>query len=148
MDSTIAIPQQPKRVMLPVLVVLFLISYGLLTLLVVEQGRTIDSQRDLIRNIFSDTAQLNAMKKTLVLKQNDARARTQVHGQAPSSQAQAPSSQVPSAQSQSAQTPSSQIMRENTAKSSNTGKLRKVVPQKPPSAASDTPDSRRNVLHI
>ena len=33
--------------MLPVFVVLFLVSYGLMTLLVVEQGRTIDNQRSL-----------------------------------------------------------------------------------------------------
>ena len=40
---------KPKNAMLPILVVLFLISYGLMSVLVVEQGRTIDSQRNLIR---------------------------------------------------------------------------------------------------
>jgi hypothetical protein len=154
--------------MLPILVVLFLISYGLLTLLVVEQGRTIDSQRGLIREIFSDSAQLNAMKKTLTQKQSEARARTQAHGQAPSSQAQALSSQSqssrsqstqsqltqdqsaqsPSTQSQSVQTPSSQVAQQGNAKNHNAGKVRKVVPQKPPTMASDAPDSRRNVVHI
>jgi hypothetical protein len=149
MDSTIAIPH-PKRVMLPLLVVLFLISYGLLALLVVEQGRTIDSQRGLIRDIFSDSAQLNAMKKTLIQKQNEARARAQARGQAPSPQAQAPSSQdsaqSPSTQSQSG--PSSQVLQKDGVKNRATGKLRKEIPQKPPTAASDTPDARRNVLHI
>jgi hypothetical protein len=158
MDSTIAMPQQPKRIMLPILVVLFLISYGLLTLLVMEQGRTIDSQRGLIREMFSDSAQLNAIKKTLVLKQNEARTRTQAHGQAPSSQAQALTSQSQSnqteanqgqpTQSQSVQTPSSQVTQQGSAKNHSAGKLRKAVPQKPPTMASDAPDSRRNVVHI
>jgi len=152
MDGPIATPQ-PKRVMLPLLVVLFLISYALLTLLVVEQGRTIDSQRDLIHNMFSDSAQLSALKKTLILKQNEARARAQAHGQAPSSQAQAPSSQVPSNQAlsnraESAQTPSSQVIQQGTAKNRNASRLRKEAPQKPPAMASDAPDSRRNVVHI
>src|SRR5438874_12542332 len=35
--------RKPKRTMLPLLVVLFVISYGMLTLLVVLQDRTIDS---------------------------------------------------------------------------------------------------------
>jgi hypothetical protein len=155
MDAPIAIPQR-KRIMLPILVVLFLISYGLLTLLVVEQGRTIDSQRGLIREIFSDSAQLNAMKKTLIQKQSEARAHKQAHGQAPSSQAQAPSSQSNQTeanqdqptQSQSVQTPSSQVAQQGSAKNHNAGKVRKAVPQKPPTMASDAPDSRRNVVHI
>jgi hypothetical protein len=157
MDAPIAIPQR-KRIMLPILVVLFLISYGLLTLLVVEQGRTIDSQRGLIREIFSDSAQLNAMKKTLIQKQGEARAHKQAHGQTPSSQAQALSSQSQTnqteanqgqpTQSQSVQTPSSQVTQQGSAKNRNAGKVRKVVPQKPPTMASDAPDSRRNVVHI
>ena len=35
--------------MLPLLVVLFIVSYGILTLLVFEQGQTIESQRSLLR---------------------------------------------------------------------------------------------------
>ncbi len=38
-----------KRGWLPLLTILFLISYGLMTMLIVEQGRTIESQRALIR---------------------------------------------------------------------------------------------------
>src|ERR1700681_4534618 len=89
MENPITVPL-PKRIMLPVLVVLFLISYGLLALLVVEQGRTIDSQRDLIRDIFSDSSQLNAMKMAAIQKHNQIPPRAQ----APSSQATAPSSQA------------------------------------------------------
>ncbi len=51
-----------SRSLLPVLTILFLVSYGLLTMLVVEQGRTIDSQRSLIHLLFSDSVQLSSIK--------------------------------------------------------------------------------------
>jgi len=73
---------------LPLLTVLFLISYGLLTMLVVEQGRTIESQRALIRDLFRDSQELSAVKHRTGDPQS---------GRAPSAQApyrQAPSSQV------------------------------------------------------
>jgi hypothetical protein len=47
--AAINAPTAPKKHgWLPLLVVLFLISYGLMTMLIVEQGRTIESQRALI----------------------------------------------------------------------------------------------------
>jgi len=48
--------------MLPILVVLFVFSYAILTLLVVEQGRTIESQRALIHEMLQDSNQLAALK--------------------------------------------------------------------------------------
>ena len=48
--------------LLPILVVLFVFSYAILTALVVEQGRTIDSQRALIREMLKDSNQLAALK--------------------------------------------------------------------------------------
>jgi hypothetical protein len=48
--------------MLPILVVLFVFSYIILTLLVVEQGRTIETQRALIREMLQDSNQLAALK--------------------------------------------------------------------------------------
>ena len=62
-----------SRSLLPVLTILFLVSYGLLTMLVVEQGRTIDSQRSLIHLLFSDSVQLSSIKGKAAQKQNDAR---------------------------------------------------------------------------
>ncbi len=50
---------KPKRTLLPVLIALFVVSYGLLTMLVVEQARTIDSQRSLIGLLFDDSVQLS-----------------------------------------------------------------------------------------
>jgi hypothetical protein len=53
--------------MLPLLVVLFLVSYAILTLLVVEQGRTIESQRSLLREMLKDSTQLAALKGKLAV---------------------------------------------------------------------------------
>src|SRR5262245_50424069 len=51
---------KPKHSMLPLLVVLFLISYGLLATLVVEQNRTISAQRSLLHQMLGDSMQLAA----------------------------------------------------------------------------------------
>lgn len=39
-----------------------LVAYLLLTLLVIEQGRTIQAQRSLIRLLFADSQQLNTLR--------------------------------------------------------------------------------------
>ena len=51
--------------MLPFLVILFIVSYGILTMLVFEQGQTIESQRSLIREMLKDSTQLAALKDKL-----------------------------------------------------------------------------------
>ncbi|MGD0414900.1 MAG: hypothetical protein ABSA80_06065 [Terriglobales bacterium] len=51
--------------MLPLLVILFIVSYGILTMLVFEQGQTIESQRSLIREMLKDSTQLAALKDKL-----------------------------------------------------------------------------------
>jgi hypothetical protein len=51
-----------KNGWLPLLTVLFLISYALMTMLIVEQGQTIESQRTLIRELLSDSKELSAAK--------------------------------------------------------------------------------------
>jgi hypothetical protein len=95
-----AAPARRKHGMLPVLTVLFCISYGLLTMLVVEQGRTIDSQRALIRELFRDSMALNKYRARELQEQRAAR---NSHGP----MAQAPSNATPSTQAPN-QTPSSQ----------------------------------------
>jgi hypothetical protein len=57
--------KKTRGALLPLLVVLFLISYGILTLLVVEQGRTIDAQRNLLREMLKDSTQLAMLKNKL-----------------------------------------------------------------------------------
>ena len=39
-----------------------LLAYTVMSLLIVEQGRIIDNQRTLIRQLFSDSLELNAKK--------------------------------------------------------------------------------------
>ncbi len=93
-DIAVTVPQalpepKPKRKhsLLPVLIVLFLISYGLMALLAVEQDRTIASQRSLISQLFGDSAELSSLKGRFIQKQHaqaqaqaEARARSQGHG--------------------------------------------------------------------
>lgn len=59
-------PKKTSRTaLLPLLIVLFLMSYAILAMLVIEQGRTIESQRGLLREMLKDSNQLAAMKSKL-----------------------------------------------------------------------------------
>ena len=44
------------------LTVLFLLAYGIMTMLIVEQNNTIQTQSWLIKELFRDSTQLSAMK--------------------------------------------------------------------------------------
>jgi hypothetical protein len=112
--------------MLPVLVVLFLISYSLMTMLIVEQGRTINSQRSLIRSLFSDSSELSHMKVQALQKQ---RAAAQAQAEAKTH------SQV--------QTPSTQDKKRDQSKAD-----RKLVPPRPPKDGATLDDVRRVVISI
>jgi hypothetical protein len=107
-------PEAPKKhVWLPLLTVLFLISYGLMTMLIVEQGSTIESQRALIRELFRDSTELTAAK---LKAQHDHAAGQRVpasKSQAQNSLTQAPMTQEPSTHIPSSQTPSTQIPSSN-----------------------------------
>ena len=131
-ESTGVVPK-PKQTLLPLLVVLFLISYGLMSLLVVEQGRTIDSQRTLIQQLFTDSTELSHIKSKALMDQH---AQGQLHAKNPSQahpQAQAPSTQV-----------APQANDKNSA-----AKYRKALPQKPsPQDAQEMADERRSLKSI
>ena len=60
-------PRSTKRpaAILPLLVILFIVSYGILTMLVFEQGQTIESQRSLIHEMLKDSTQLATLKGKL-----------------------------------------------------------------------------------
>ena len=131
---------KPGRSLLPVLTILFVVSYGLLTMLVVEQGRTIDSQRSLIHMLFSDSVQLSGIKGKAIQKQN---AEAQAHAQA--QKKSAPAQAAPS--DPRVQSPSVQAPRAG-AKNQSTSKVGRPLPQKPPKDSSDLPDERRTLLSI
>lgn len=112
--------------MLPVFVVLFLVSYGLMTLLVVEQGRTIDNQRSLIQSLFDDSAKLAQLRMKNTQAQAQAQAEAKAHSQA--------------------QSPSTQDKPRANAKHDSIGKLPKRP--KPPTDTATMEDERRSVLRI
>jgi hypothetical protein len=129
--------RKSSRSLLPVLTILFLVSYGLLTMLVVEQGRTIDSQRSLIHLLFSDSVQLSSIKGKAAQKQNDAQARAQAQKKSPLAQA-TPSD--PGTQSPSIHQPQA------GAKNQSTSKTGRPLPQKPPKETVDQGDDRRILI--
>lgn len=69
-----ALEKKPRSTLLPLLVVLFVISYAILTLLVVEQGRTIEVQRGLLREMLKDSTQLSELKGKIAREAAAARA--------------------------------------------------------------------------
>lgn len=123
------------------LVVLFLISYGLMTMLIVEQGETILSQRALIRDLFRDSQELSAVKIN-TLKERPL---------APSTKAQNPSTknpstQIPSTQAPRIQAPSSQAGPQHGAQNEASKHKRQFrLPSKP---AADLVDDCRTLITI
>ena len=139
------VPATPRKKLgwLPVLTVLFLISYGLMTMLIVEQGRTIESQRALIRELFRDSTELSASKM---------KAQQEGHGQVlsqnPSSQnpsSQNPSTQAPTIRIPMKQAPSSQAGPQTRAQNQVKAKPQLQMPSKP---AADLADHRRALITI
>jgi uncharacterized membrane protein len=135
------VPAQKKHGWLPLLTVLFLISYGLMTMLIVEQGRTIESQRALIRELFQDSTELSAAKKAQIEK-NMASHRAQN----PPSKAEAPQTQAPETQAPTKQAPSTQAVPQH--REQNQAGKQKPRFQMPSRPASDLADDRRALITI
>jgi hypothetical protein len=125
---------------LPLLTVLFMISYGLMTMLIVEQGQTIESQRALIRELFRDSSELSSVKMKAQTERNQA---AQALAQNPSSQN--PSTQAPSTQAPMRQAPSSQAGPQHRAQNQLKPKADFQMPSKP---AADLADHRRSLITI
>jgi cytoskeletal protein RodZ len=126
---------------LPLLVVLFLASYALMTMLIVEQGRTIDSQRTLIRELFRDSNELAAVKTKA---QEAAPSQTAIN-RAPSPQVKSPSTQMPEAQAPAKPLPSPQVVPQRRAQ--NQGAKQKAF-QMPTKPASDLADAGRSLIQL
>lgn len=139
------VPATPRKKhgWLPVLTVLFLISYGLMTMLIVEQGQTIESQRALIRELFRDSSELSAVK----MKAQEQRTQTQTLAQNPSQNpsTQVPQVTIPSTQAPSRPAPSAQAVPQQHAQNQAKPKQQVQVPSRP---ASDLEDSRRALIKI
>jgi len=128
-----------KHGLLPVLTVLFLISYGLMTMLIVEQGSTIESQRSLIHELLRDSNELAVTKGNATREKNSAGQRS---GQSQFPSAQDPAVQTPSTQGPLTQSPSSQVAPQHQGETLS-GKGQKQKFQLPARPASDLADARR-----
>jgi hypothetical protein len=152
---------------MPVLTVLFLVSYGMMTMLIVEQDSVIQTQRNLITVLMTDSKELWGMKGKAISDREMAKRRTAGPPQAPASQApsnripstqipsnqaptnqtptnQTPTNQVPSNQIPSAKAPANQGLQQQHAPG-RSGKLAKPQAERPPVPASDLADHRREL---
>ena len=138
-----------KRGWLPLLTILFCFSYGLMTMLIVEQGSTIESQRALILELFRDSTELTATKMKALKDKRAAAPATKARNQSPSTQdpsTQDPSTQDPSTQDHSNQTPSSQAVPQHGKQ--NQAQKAKPQFQMPSRPAADLADDRRALITI
>jgi hypothetical protein len=126
----VAVPKK-KRSLLPLLTFLFVVSYGLMTMLIVEQGAAIQSQRNLIKVLLPESRELWSMRGKALSEKQTPHAPAQSRPHAPSAQAQ------PN-QAQPNQSPERRSQKQN-------GKLTKPE-EVPPAPASDLVDQRR-ALH-
>ena len=139
-----------KHKLLPLLVVLFVISYGLLTTLVVEQNKTIASQRTLIHLLFKDSLHLSALRKAERQKTHAAQgipaSDLQPNVKAPSAKIpviQVPQEQVQQEKGPSAQVPSVKPKQQNGGSNDHKQKAQKKTPNRPPAEVTDPSDMRR-----
>jgi len=163
MDQAIgaASGRKPSRSTLPLLMVLFAISWGLVVTLIVLQDRMIDAQRDLIHGLFKAQHRV----KVLAQKTRNPRLPEKVPARTPgearnsasatsdsspvsapqiSSDPSQPSTQVPLSQNASSETPSSQAKPQASSKSGrNSRKAVKPAPAPPPAEVTDPSDQRR-----
>ena len=154
-----ATKRKRKLTALPLLVVLFVISYFLLTKLVIEQDKTIDSQLSLIHTLFKDNVYLNTLhehagegSKTpktrgnsqpqagIAASQNPASESPSSHV---SSLAEIPSAQVPLAQVPVIEVPSSKVGPQANAKTNRKARKAEKAPPAPPVELTDPSDMRR-----
>jgi hypothetical protein len=125
----VAVETKKRRTLLPLLTVLFVFSYGLMTLLIVEQASAIEQQHTLIKALMVDSAQLWAQRGRAISENQMAKTRRQADQSAQAPSKNAPSSQAPQQQNRA-------------------GKVAKPQVEVPPVPASDFSDQRRNLQTI
>jgi hypothetical protein len=121
-----------------------------MTMLIVEQGSVIQSQRNLIKILMRDSTELWGMRGKAIADQQAARTKAQGSAQAPSLQApstQIPSTQTPLTQAPSTHAPSTQAAPQHHSQG-HTGRIAKPQSQLPPVPASDLVDQRRTLRTI
>ncbi|HZW94944.1 MAG TPA: hypothetical protein VFF64_18495 [Candidatus Eremiobacteraceae bacterium] len=134
----IAAPRKRRSSLLPILTVLFIVSYGLMTMLIVEQGAAIQSQSNLIKVLMPDSRELWSLRGKAITDNQMAKTKKPGH-------ANDPSSQVPSDRTQTTQPPATEAGPQPHSQN-QTDKTAKPNRQVPPVPASDLIDQRR-ALH-
>jgi hypothetical protein len=143
-----------KLTALPLLVVLFVISYFLLTKLVIEQDKTIDSQRSLIHMLFKDNVYLSTLRKHAAEWSKKAKTLGNSQPQAGIAASQNPASnsqsshvsslaEIPSAQVPVIQVPSSKVGPQANAKTNRKARKAEKTHPAPPDELTDPSDMRR-----
>src|SRR5208337_2841959 len=140
----IAVPKK-KRTLLPLLIVVFLFSYGLMTLLIVEQNTAIQAQKNLIQVLLGDSTELWAAKAK-ILTDRSARDQARRNAQALPNHGPLTRGQAPSVQSPSTQVPLNQAPHQHS--QTHAGKGAKPNTQVPPVPASDLTDQRRVLITL
>jgi hypothetical protein len=115
--------------LLPLLVVLFIFSYAILTALVFEQGKTIESQRSLITEMLKDSTQLAELKGKIARDE--------------ASRAQQQSAQTARPSAPARQAPSTVDPKNSSKDGKSNGKSAHVTKEAPRKPASDLEDVRR-----
>ena len=132
-----AAPQKSRGALLPLLIILFVASYGILTMLVVEQGRTIEAQRGLLQEMLKDSTQLADLKGKMAraeAEQGQAKALAQMP--APTLKKDKEKTPATSGNNGAAKSPTSEAQR-----SGKSARTAKQLPEKP---AEDLQDARRS----
>jgi len=135
-----------KRTLLPSLVILFLISYALLTTMVLQQTRTINSQRTLIHLLFKDNVHLSALRKGHPQYGHAAPATEQEAAKTP--KAKIPVIQVPPEKAGNAASSTKPREQADLKPDRKTRKAQKQAPSRPPADVTDPSDMRRVSLSI
>ncbi|HKW18589.1 MAG TPA: hypothetical protein VJO35_13865 [Terriglobales bacterium] len=149
-----------KLTALPLLVALFVLSYSLLTRLVIDQDRTIDAQSSMIHSLLRDNIALSKFHKHVpalpkhLFDRNDLQVEFESPAAAAPQQRKAPSNQVqldqfPSAQVLQHQAPSNQVKAGSQANTKIAHRPRKAAkPVSPPAPLTDPSDMRRVIFSI
>jgi hypothetical protein len=133
-----AAPASKSRgALLPLLIILFLFSYGILTLLVVEQGHTIEAQRSLLREMLKDSTQLATLKDKL--------ARDVAVGSHDKSAAQTEQKEAVAGTSPIIAPKAPNVPNKDAKRPSKSARIKKESPEKP---AADLQDVRRSTRVI
>ena len=135
------IRKKGRRTLLPLLVVLFLISYSLLTGMVIQQSRTINSQRTLIHLLFKDNVHLSALRKGHPNYGHAMAAGEQDAVKPPSSKI--PVIQVPPEKAGQAASSSKPREQADSKVDRKSRKVQKQSPARPPADLTDPSDMRR-----